>query len=50
MSSNVEILKRFKMNLKRRMELIDKMSLFVQENEVTKEEWLELVKILEGKE
>lgn len=44
------LVKHFKMNLKRKTELLDKISEFVQENEITKEEWFEVNKMLEGKE
>lgn len=44
------IAKTFKISLERKSKLIEKLSEFVQENEITKQEWLELVKILEGKE
>lgn len=47
---NTKLIDFFKISLKRRSELLDKITEFVQENEVTKEEWNTIVKYLEGKE
>lgn len=46
----MEIVKGFLLSLERKTELLNKISEFVQENEITKEEWFELNKMLEGKE
>lgn len=45
-----KLVERFTLSLKRKTELLDKLSKFVIENEITKEEWIELNKMLEDKE